>query len=117
MPDHSLKRNASGRPHPAPLLMAASRIKPSAFGAAMLVLHTLALGGIAWQRHEGSWGGFLVYVLDLPVSLLYFPMASSQSQQWAASAILGGAWWCVIGVLLGRVAVWAVSAIQHAAKP
>ena len=81
------------------------------------LVNGLALGGIAWQRHEGSWGGFLVYVLDLPVSLLYLPMASSQSQQWAASAILGGAWWCVIGVLLGRVAVWAVSAIQHAAKP
>jgi hypothetical protein len=91
------------------------RTRISPVGSAFLALHTVALGAMASQSFEGSWGGFFIYILDMPVSLIYLPLVGSQLEQWVVSALVGGAWWYVLGMVLGRLASWASAALRGAA--
>jgi hypothetical protein len=81
-------------------------------GLALLLLHSLLVAVIASQRYEGSWGGFLIYIIDLPVSLLYLHLVKSTSQQVIASIVLGGIWWYVVGSVLARGVCWAWHTLQ-----
>jgi hypothetical protein len=91
------------------------RTRISPVGLVFLALHTVALSVIASQSFEGSWGGFFIYILDMPVSFIYLPLVNSQQEQWLVSALVGGAWWYVIGIVLGRLASWASAALKGAA--
>jgi hypothetical protein len=65
-------------------------------------LHLAAVLAVYQQHFEGSWGGFLLFLLDLPVSLLSFlPIGWNQ---WFFFGVIGSLWWFAIGIMIGRFA-------------
>jgi hypothetical protein len=65
-------------------------------------LANLLLTFFVWQsRFEGSWGGFLLFILNFPVSMLSFiPLGWNQ---WAFFLIFGPIWWYSIGFVAERI--------------
>lgn len=74
--------------------MSATRL--DVLGSIAFVVHGLLTGAIYSQHFEGSWGGFLLFVVDFPASLLFFIPGISGS--WLAMAIVGGLWWYVVAI-------------------
>jgi hypothetical protein len=73
-------------------------IRINKLGFVLLVVH---LGVVFWvykQGFEGSWGGFFLFVLDFPVSLLSF--LPSGWNQWLFFGFVGSLWWYAIGVII-----------------
>jgi hypothetical protein len=74
------------------------------FNALSLILaaaHLAAVIAVYSQHFEGSWGGFFLYVLDFPVSLLaLLPLGWNQ---WFFFGVIGSLWWYVIGGLILRL--------------
>ena len=82
----------------------ASFAKPlSLLGITLVVLHTLAIFFIYSQHYEGSWGGLLVFIIDFPVSALALIVVGHYVNFWLASAIIGGAWWYILGFLMANM--------------
>lgn len=77
--------------------------------AVSLVLPALHLGlCLATQKgllaSEGSWGWFLVFLLDLPLSMALLPLLKI-ADPFVVFSVLGTAWW----YLISRLAVYAVA--------
>lgn len=77
----------------------------SIIGTIFFVAHAVIVLVIMGSNIEGSWGGFFVMVMDLPISLLYMPFLRIINQ-WPIYIIVGGAWWYFIGILIGKFASW-----------
>lgn len=66
-----------------------------------LVLPTLHLAlcvatRAGWLTSEGSWGWFLVFLVDLPVSLLLLPLSKFADPLLLFGSV-GTAWWFLVG--------------------
>jgi hypothetical protein len=64
-------------------------------GVCAAIGHTALALAIRSQRFEGSWGGFLLFVIDFPASLFF--LAPGVSGSWTAMIVIGGTWWYLIG--------------------
>ena len=63
--------------------------------------HAAVVFGVYRQHFEGSWGGFVLYLLDFPVSLLSFlPVGWNQ---WFFFGVIGSLWWYAIGIIILRL--------------
>lgn len=62
---------------------------------------------VALSGFEGSWGGFLLFVLSLPLSVLILPAAGALNVSGpavnAAFLISGVTWWYGVGYALERL--------------
>jgi hypothetical protein len=59
------------------------------------------------RRFEGSWGGFLIFLVDLPVSvpaLLLSNVLVIRTEY--VLLVVGTAWWFCIGVLISKLFTW-----------
>lgn len=65
-------------------------------GMLAFALHSILLLWIFNQHYEGSWGGFFVFVIDFPVSLLFLLPGFGGS--WLAMGVIGGIWWYLVAV-------------------
>jgi len=83
----------------------------SPVGLLLLIIHTFMVWWIYQQQYEGSWGGFLVFVIDIPASFLFFLPISIN--QWLLFAIVGGIWWYLIGVFAAKACKWAWASIRR----
>lgn len=64
----------------------------------LAVLNLLIVAYVYSQHYEGSWGGFVLFCLDFPISLLSFvPLGWNQ---WMFFSVIGPLWWYLIGVLI-----------------
>jgi hypothetical protein len=66
----------------------------------LFATHLALVFGILEQHFEGSWGGFLLFLLDFPVSLLSFLPVGWAS--WFFFGVIGSLWWYVIGIVAVR---------------
>lgn len=68
--------------------------------AAAHVLLSCAIG-LGWIVFEGSWGGFVLFVVDFPVSLLML-FLQDRFNPFLMHAIFGTLWWFLIAWLIVR---------------
>ena len=67
-------------------------------GLALAALNLLLTFLVYREHFEGSWGGFVLFCLDFPISLLSFlPVGWNQ---WLFFFIVGPAWWYFVGMLI-----------------
>ena len=82
-------------------------LRISRVGVVLCTIYFVAFLAIALSRFEGSWGGFLLFVLSLPLSALILPAAGalnvSSSAVNLAFLITGVAWWYGVGYALERL--------------
>lgn len=72
------------------------------FSLILAASHAAIVFGVYRQQFEGSWGGFFLFLIDFPVSLLSFlPVGWNQ---WFFFGVLGSLWWYVIGLIIVRLA-------------
>lgn len=74
----------------------------SIVGVTLFMAHTLFVLFVHSQRYEGSWGGFLIFVVDFPFSLVY--LVPVGLDQWFMTTVFGGAWWYFLGTFGASVA-------------
>jgi len=73
------------------------RIRSHTAGLVLAAIHTLIVL-VSMETHvEGSWGALPVMLIDLPVSLLFIPIANAGINHWAVFLVLGGVWWLFLG--------------------
>jgi hypothetical protein len=72
----------------------------------LVVCSALALGHICFyfydvsQNSDGGWGGFLVFVVDMPISLLLAKLSGTLSLNLRMVLLVGGTvWWFCLGIL------------------
>lgn len=71
-------------------------------GWVLAAVHLAVVLGVYKQHFEGSWGGFVLFLLDFPVSLLSFlPIGWNQ---WIFFGVIGSLWWFAIGIIIRRYA-------------
>ena len=64
----------------------------------LLLVHLVIVFVVYRQHFEGSWGGFFLFLIDFPVSLLSFlPIGWNQ---WFFFGVIGSIWWYLIGILI-----------------
>ena len=81
-------------------------------GLTLACLHLVLCYWVFASATEGSWGGFLVYLVDVPISIPLMYVAQRFGGDGAL--IVGGtAWWFCAGVALSKVAKLLTS--RHAA--
>lgn len=69
-------------------------------GSVLFLLHICFVMYVYVQDYEGSWGGFLLFIIDLPVSLIAFiPIGLNQ---WLFFGVVGSFWWYIIGCLIEK---------------
>ena len=75
--------------------------KLSSLGVALAVM-SLGVTFFVWTQHfEGSWGGFVLFIINFPASLLaLLPLGLNQ---WVLFSVLGVVWWYVVGSCIERV--------------
>jgi hypothetical protein len=71
-------------------------------GLALAAIHLILVFAIYTQHFEGSWGGFFLFVIDFPFSLIIL-FLSKLLNGWIAFAILGSLWWYALGMFM----IWA----------
>lgn len=70
----------------------------SRLGIALALSNLIITLWVYVQKFEGSWGGFVLFWVNFPVSLLTFiPFGWNQ---WLFFIFVGPIWWYVIGVFL-----------------
>ncbi len=72
--------------------------KISFLGLALAVLHCVVVFYIKNQSFEGSWGGFFLFLIDFPVSLLSFVPIGLNG--WLFFYVFGSIWWYGIGFFI-----------------
>lgn len=88
-----------------------------ASGKAFAVAHVIFYVAVLSQHYEGSWGGFLIFIVDFPVSfLLLTPLPVSTDVAMFIMLIAGTIWWFFIGVLLAPLVQDIVTAIVTMAR-
>ena len=56
---------------------------------------------ILQQDYEGSWGGFFLFILDFPVSLLM--LLPINWNKWMLFGVIGSLWWYAVGALITNI--------------
>lgn len=76
-------------------------------GIGLALLHVIVYFVVMAQHYEGSWSGFLIFLIDLPASLLILSLSNAFSIRTDIPLLIGGtAWWFCLGLLIGRVALF-----------
>ena len=67
-----------------------------------LAIANLCLTFFVWSREfEGSWGGFLLFIFNFPVSMLsLIPVGWNP---WVFFSIVGPLWWYAVGAITERI--------------
>ena len=74
------------------------RLRVYRTGLALAALNLLVTFLVYRQHFEGSWGGFILFWFNFPISLLSFlPVGWNQ---WLFFFIVGPAWWYFIGMFI-----------------
>ncbi len=76
--------------------------KLNKLGVVLLVFHAAIVFIILGQKFEGSWGGFVLFVIDFPISLLLM-LLPFKWDQWVLFGIFGSLWWYILGVLITAI--------------
>jgi hypothetical protein len=77
------------------------RLRIDLLGSGAFLAHALLARVIYSQHFEGSWGGFLLFIVDFPASLLF--LVPGLSGSWLAMTVIGGAWWYFVATSLRRL--------------
>jgi hypothetical protein len=79
----------------------------SRFGTVLCIAYVATFLAVSLQEFEGSWGGFVLYVISMPLSTLILPAAStlglSSLAVNAAFLVAGVAWWYGVGYAAERL--------------
>ena len=79
----------------------------SRLGAVLCVAYVATFLVISVQEFEGSWGGFLLFVISLPLSMLILPAASAIGLPGptfdVALLVAGVGWWYGVGYFVERL--------------
>lgn len=67
-------------------------------GLLFIVIHTAIVILIVGENFEGSWGGFFLFILDFPVSLLM--LIPIDWNRWMLFGVIGALWWYLVGVVI-----------------
>ena len=67
-------------------------------GLIFFVIHTVIVYSIIGKHYEGSWGGFFLFILDFPISLLM--LIPINWNKWVLFGVIGALWWYLIGVII-----------------
>ena len=67
-------------------------------GLLFIVIHTTIVFLIVGENYEGSWGGFFLFILDFPVSLLM--LIPIDWNRWMLFGVIGSLWWYLVGVII-----------------
>jgi hypothetical protein len=70
-------------------------------GFVFFILHVGTVFLVFKQDYEGSWGGFFLFILDMPASLLI--LLPLHWNQWIFFGIFGSLWWYGIGFLISII--------------
>jgi hypothetical protein len=73
---------------------------PLIVGLSLAIIHCAAVVWLIGQTVEGSWGGFSVFLLSFPVSIVSLLLPASA--QLAANVAIGTLWWFAIGYFVTR---------------
>ena len=78
---------------------------PLFVGGALAFLHTLLCVAtqMRWIESEGSWGWFLVFLIDFPFSIIILPVQQVLPPM-IAFGVLGAVWWFFVGWLVMKIA-------------
>jgi hypothetical protein len=79
-----------------------NRPRINRLGLILLAVHLAVVFWINMQNFEGSWGGFLIFLIDFPVSLLSFAF-SGYVQFIYFMAVVGSIWWYAIGLTISTL--------------
>jgi hypothetical protein len=75
-------------------------------GLGLAAFHLLLVWAIWSQHYEGSWGGFLLFLIDFPISILIVVPSSIYGKWvsgWIAFGIVGTLWWYFFPLLASYV--------------
>jgi len=79
----------------------------SRLGAVLCVAYIATFLAVSLQEFEGSWGGFLLFVISMPLSALVLPVASALGLSGLAAnvafLVTGVAWWYGVGYAAERL--------------
>ena len=77
-------------------------------GLTLASFHLLLCYWVFSSAAEGSWGGFIVYLVDLPFSIPMILVAQRLGGE--ATLIIGGTlWWFCLGAILCKAAKYLIS--------
>jgi hypothetical protein len=73
-------------------------------GSALALGHAVFYFIIMSRHYEGSWGGFLIYLVDFPASVLVLLLSNALGIRTPYALLAGGtAWWFCIGILITKL--------------
>lgn len=74
------------------------------FGSALALGHVIIYSTIMSRHFEGSWGGFLISMVDFPASILALLLSNVPGIRTDYILLVcGTAWWFYIGVLIAKL--------------
>ena len=71
----------------------------------IFLIHSIFAACLSLAGFEGSWAGFLIFLLDFPISILY--MQQSALYFYLSSIFLGSIWWCFLILSIFNIVKWA----------
>jgi hypothetical protein len=77
---------------------------PLLVGLALAITHTMICFAVEFRlvESEGSWGWFLVFLIDLPFSIIILPVQKVLPPL-IAFGTMGFIWWFFIGWLISKI--------------
>jgi len=73
-------------------------------GSALALGHAVFYFTVMSRHFEGSWGGFLIFLVDFPASVLVLLLSNALGIRTDYALLAGGtAWWFCIGILIAKL--------------
>jgi hypothetical protein len=86
------------------------------FGSVLALSHVAFYFFVMSRNFEGSWGGFLIFLVDLPASLLALLLSNAPGMHSEyVFLIIGTAWWFFVGLLISKVFIFVAAKDERAA--
>jgi hypothetical protein len=80
------------------------------FGLTLASLHLALCYWVFTSATEGSWGGFLVFLADIPISI---PLTYLARYLGISALIVGGTvWWFCVGLAFSKAAKFLISRLS-----
>ncbi len=76
-----------------------ARLRLNRLGLVLLTVHLAVVYWIYSQHFEGSWGGFFLFLIDFPISLLSF-VCVGWNQFIFFISVVGSLWWYSLGLII-----------------
>jgi hypothetical protein len=72
-------------------------------GSALALSHVILFFAIMSRHYEGSWGGFLIFLVDFPGSILPLLLSNALGiGNLHPLLVFGTVWWFCIGILISK---------------